>query len=608
MATTLTTQPAPAGGFPVVRLARDPSAPGPTGPVTLTKRACVIGRVAGVHLRVQSRLVSNVHALLVSGRDGRAYVRDLASRNGLLVNGRAVREAELRPRDVVRLGPCELMCDAGFAGAAGAGWADGAPAARVVVDHGAGGAGASIPIDGHTLLIGRRPGCDVRLDADDDAAEGVHAVVFERDGRRFVRDLNSERGIAVNGVPVRQAELSPGDDLTVGRTRVRYELEVGASGLAAGRAGDAEAEAVALLAFGGDPEGAGDAAPAAPPRRPLSAVSRAVAGLAHAPAGGDVGGGALPFDGLVALDVADLDSGVEEGGESGNGEGRVPAGGEADDFGGDDALVPLAGASTTEREGDAHAVVAVAPPRGHPHDAELPLVPLRVDDRVVGVIDGAVAAVAGSGGSEERAEDGRAADSVGVADVETVPTLATPGGLAEVLDVTTVGALRAPEPAERNAARGTEHAPDSVGTAAPAPLVGADEPGGTDEPADDEELPLLEIDEDAPPAAWPFFRAAESAAGAAVGGAAAERVAPGRDVARRGEAGESPERNAGRPPDLNEGGGGGTSDGGPDVGDGGPPDGPARRLDRIVSELAHQVADLASTWDEVRRDRCGPDA
>jgi DNA-binding NtrC family response regulator len=64
----------------------------------------VIGREAGaVDLVLKAPAVSRVHAELV--REGRSFVvRDLGSRNGVIVNGRKVERAELEPLDELRIG------------------------------------------------------------------------------------------------------------------------------------------------------------------------------------------------------------------------------------------------------------------------------------------------------------------------------------------------------------------------------------------------------------------------------------------------------------------------------------------------------------------------
>src|SRR5207237_2078244 len=85
------------------------------------------------------------------------------------------------------------------------------------------GADYRIPIDGKSLLIGRRESCDVRLV--EDSASTTHAIVFEMDGRRYVRDLASRTGTFVNGKQVHQVELMPGDEIRIGDTTMHYAAE-----------------------------------------------------------------------------------------------------------------------------------------------------------------------------------------------------------------------------------------------------------------------------------------------------------------------------------------------------------------------------------------------
>src|SRR5215216_4212136 len=70
----------------------------------LTGERHVLGREAGaVDLVLKAPAVSRVHAELV--REGRSFVvRDLGSRNGVIVNGRKLQQAELEPLDEVRIG------------------------------------------------------------------------------------------------------------------------------------------------------------------------------------------------------------------------------------------------------------------------------------------------------------------------------------------------------------------------------------------------------------------------------------------------------------------------------------------------------------------------
>jgi hypothetical protein len=72
--------------------------------VLIRGRAAVFGRDRRNDVRLRSELVSRRHVRL-RHQDGRWMVEDLASRNGTILNGRAIRLASVRPGDLVRLGP-----------------------------------------------------------------------------------------------------------------------------------------------------------------------------------------------------------------------------------------------------------------------------------------------------------------------------------------------------------------------------------------------------------------------------------------------------------------------------------------------------------------------
>ncbi len=217
--------------------------------VALDKSVCVIGRrEVGVNLPLHAPQVSKLHAVVVRTQH-QVYVRDLASRNGVQRNGAPVQEVGLSDEDVLRIGSYTLRCLSGFgdaagdgamedSGAAGAGLADvkPPPSAKLI---GPDGATYPFPVGRHTVLIGHREGCEVRLEDDQDIAP-VHAIVFEIDGARFVRDLGAPSGTFLNHQPVHQSGLSPGDEIRIGRVTLRYALADAAadSGTAGGEIDD----------------------------------------------------------------------------------------------------------------------------------------------------------------------------------------------------------------------------------------------------------------------------------------------------------------------------------------------------------------------------------
>jgi pSer/pThr/pTyr-binding forkhead associated (FHA) protein len=295
--------------YPIMRITGDPSA---RAPVALNKMVCVVGRGAGVNLPLDSTKVSKVHALIVQERAA-IYIRDLASTNGVKVNDRPVRETELESGDVVHVGSLDLHCASGFSPRDAAAAREGdqaprAPAAALEVE----GASRRVPLDGRAVVVGRREACDLVLD--DDEVSPVHAVVFERDGRRFVRDLHSGSGTFADGNKIHEQELTPGQEIRVGDTRIRYVEEKPSAAAEPGvDIAVREEDAIPIAESGSDDGASLEAAPeTAPEAKPESSVGAEadVDEEARIPLDIDV---ASPADVEQAADdnVAPEDSGVE---------------------------------------------------------------------------------------------------------------------------------------------------------------------------------------------------------------------------------------------------------------------------------------------------------
>jgi pSer/pThr/pTyr-binding forkhead associated (FHA) protein len=196
--------------------------------VALDRPVCVIGRQERANLPLQEAHVSKLHAFVVRDQ-GRVYLRDLASTNGVQLNGAPVEEVGLSDEDVLRIGTFTLRCASGFSGhvddprreelpAMQNGAASSAAAAEFRWDD----EQFTFPPGRHTVLIGRRPQCDLRLDHPSVAP--VHAILFEIEGERFVQDLATPSGTTLNGRRVHRAPLNDGDELRVGTLTLRYVL------------------------------------------------------------------------------------------------------------------------------------------------------------------------------------------------------------------------------------------------------------------------------------------------------------------------------------------------------------------------------------------------
>ncbi|MDP9002390.1 MAG: GGDEF domain-containing protein [Myxococcota bacterium] len=74
----------------------------------LDQTETVIGRSAGVTIRLQDEGVSRKHAKIVQG-DGEPWIQDLQSANGTIINGERVGRAVLRDGDKIRVGSAVVL-------------------------------------------------------------------------------------------------------------------------------------------------------------------------------------------------------------------------------------------------------------------------------------------------------------------------------------------------------------------------------------------------------------------------------------------------------------------------------------------------------------------
>lgn len=75
------------------------------------------------------------------------------------------------------------------------------------------------------LTIGRSPDADVRIE--DRYASAVHARLYSRGASYYVEDMNSTNGTFLNDATLEgEAELSDLDEIRIGDTEFRFELQV----------------------------------------------------------------------------------------------------------------------------------------------------------------------------------------------------------------------------------------------------------------------------------------------------------------------------------------------------------------------------------------------
>lgn len=179
----------------------------------LEKPLILIGSGRSVHLRLRSRTVDGVHALILN-LDGRLYIRDLGSHTHLKINNHAQRDATLRPGDLIGIGRITFELIAPASDSAEAKRAPVPPRASLTL------ANRRFALDQPVLLIGRDARCDLVLR--DESVGTKHAIIFAAGGVHYVRSLRSKRILIVNGHTVRLAMLHDGDVIAMGRTTLTY--------------------------------------------------------------------------------------------------------------------------------------------------------------------------------------------------------------------------------------------------------------------------------------------------------------------------------------------------------------------------------------------------
>jgi pSer/pThr/pTyr-binding forkhead associated (FHA) protein/outer membrane biosynthesis protein TonB len=238
---------------------------GKTMVIPLTRDELTIGRKDGNSIRLTERNVSRRHARIVKRAEG-FFLEDLASYNGIVINGARLAEAKpMRGGDQILIGDYKLQVveEAGnqptppppapppvasehaaplLAATPSSAPANGAPglaalndplapppvAAGPVPEHIRGmrvvflapaGVPAPVMLDRLPMILGRSESADIALAFSSISRE--HARLFVEDEKLFIEDMGSSNGVQVNGEKHRKSELAAGDMVQLGVVEFR---------------------------------------------------------------------------------------------------------------------------------------------------------------------------------------------------------------------------------------------------------------------------------------------------------------------------------------------------------------------------------------------------
>ena len=214
----------------------------------------LIGRDPRADVPLEHRLVSRRHAYL-QVVEGHAFWIDLESRLGIQAGGRPCKHGWLTRDDALRIGPYELR--RGFGAGGPPPGRPPEPPPQVARSYGAepwpdvaleflnGPSRSAVwPLNRVVSLVGSAAGCKFRLA--DPSVSPFHCSLVRTPSGPWVVDLLGG-GVEVNHAAVRHAPLAEGDELAVGRYRVRIRIAARPEGLDAAE-GSAERPAARALA------------------------------------------------------------------------------------------------------------------------------------------------------------------------------------------------------------------------------------------------------------------------------------------------------------------------------------------------------------------------
>lgn len=184
----------------------------------------IVGRSQSADIILPSDNVSRRHARLYTV-DGRCYVEDLNSANGVFVNGRRIHEVyQIQGTVQLKVGDFYLHIEGGDA-AGGAEQVYAELTGQNLSFH-----GQVFRLTRNVTLVGRGKDCSLTLI--DPSISRIHAkLTVDRGGTILIEDLKSSNGTFVNNERVEVATLSNGDVVRFGNAEFTCEMatDLGAS-------------------------------------------------------------------------------------------------------------------------------------------------------------------------------------------------------------------------------------------------------------------------------------------------------------------------------------------------------------------------------------------
>lgn len=165
--------------------------------VPLETGRLVLGRTTGKgRFAVDHSSVSETHAEVAIGSDGRATLTDLKSLNGTFINGERVTSKVLEEGDLVQLGACESYLLL---------FRDSRPREQKL---------SEIELNQPVIRLGRNPSNTIRLEHP--TVSAFHSEIHKSNGNFELIDLASSNGTFVNGARIQRRVLQTRDRISLG--------------------------------------------------------------------------------------------------------------------------------------------------------------------------------------------------------------------------------------------------------------------------------------------------------------------------------------------------------------------------------------------------------